>query len=505
MPSLASYIGQQVTRYSFLVKRGKDYYNLFTVMECIFPDMQDYEHFPAKDGHPFCAFDHKADGDADKVFLSVDRTVLTEDMIREPWDNTSIDGCRISTDMKDYRWATGADKYFVIPLHDEHKGRSELVEILPKRRTSAYVNYCLPVDIQNCEVLKSMQGNEKLLKQIRNLSTEHLGFDLTLHSRFYGSFIFVSHNTIYSHLDFTEDAEEPGLYCRVHYRAGKKSPLKFVIKAFSPEGQLLDTYVRKNADCRFLNHFTFDTRFHSLDIDVFDSDDLLIDYYKHMVFIHRFNIDINVAEKKVRYIDEKGGERIVEKYSTAAKDIIGVKDIATLFGTSEEYTYDKFEKSLDFVFFDGDKEQEEANRQKAVDCVVRILNSAQEKCYIGDVFFNNKSFVDFITPVAKLDLDIRILTSKEKNNGPELDDLKKTIDLHNEKLGTNIHCRKMKGTAALHDRFVIADDRMWMLGCSLNEYGVRATTLIRVPQEYAGKIIKTVEEWWRNEEVMEDL
>lgn len=63
----------------------------------------------------------------------------------------------------------------------------------------------------------------------------------------------------------------------------------------------------------------------------------------------------------------------------------------------------------------------------------------------------------------------------------------------------------MKGKAALHDRFIIADEKMWMLGCSLNEFGVRATTLIRVPQAYANKMIITAEHWWNNEKLTEIL
>lgn len=238
---------------------------------------------------------------------------------------------------------------------------------------------------------------------------------------------------------------------------------------------------------------------------MYDPDDILIDLYTQIIFIHRILFDIDIAGKRIEYKDEHGNVRIVDKYSNATNCQIGGNEIQTLFGTSEEYNYDKFEKSLDLVFFDGDKEHQEENCQKAQDCILRILNSARRVCYIGDIFFNNNSFVDYITPIKRLDLDIRIISSKEKNNADELNELKTVIENHNNLVGTHISCRIMKGKAALHDRFIIADEKMWMLGCSLNEFGVRATTLIRVPQAYANKMIITAEHWWNNEKLTEIL
>ena len=43
--SIASYIGQEVRRFAFLIKRGKDFYNLFTFLEAVLPDMADFEAY----------------------------------------------------------------------------------------------------------------------------------------------------------------------------------------------------------------------------------------------------------------------------------------------------------------------------------------------------------------------------------------------------------------------------------------------------------------------------
>lgn len=504
--SISSYIGKEVRRFAFLIKRGSDFYNLFTLLEAVLPDMADFNAFPLEEDSPFCRFDKKAPGSLDKIFLSVDRVMLTKEMLTSPWENMIIDRKLIKTDITNYQWAVeNLNQSVLIPLHEEHDNSHELVDMLPKRQCAAYVNYCKPKIYSKNSILSSISGNKKLHKQIKELSTTYLGYDLTLHSGFYGSYVFASYNPIYRQISLSEDPEGYGIYCRIGYRTNYKESLTFRIKTYNLDRQIVGQYERRNTQCAFLCHFIFDTKFHSLDIEVYDCDDILVDLYTHISFIHKISVDIDVAEKRIEYHDEQGKVRIVDKYSNATNNQIGVDDIQTLFGTSEEYNYNKFEKSLDFVFFDGDKQYQQKNQQKAQDCVLRILNSARKVCYIGDIFFNKNSFVEYITPIRRLDLDIRIISSKEKNDSNELAELKTIIKEHNKQIGTRISGRIMKGKAALHDRFIIADDKMWMLGCSLNEFGVRATTLIRVPQAYANKMILTVEDWWNNDELTEVL
>lgn len=504
--TISNHIGQEVIRYAFLIKHNSDFYNLFTVFEHLLPDMGDINSFPIVDGKSFCKCVEKVPGKDDKVFLSIDRVLLSDDMVCKPWKDMLIDKYRIDGNTDNFKWATGDYRNsFILPLSDERNQRYELVDMLPKRRTSVFVNYCIPSEIDKCPVIKRAIDDKKLASQIRNLSLKHLGYDLSMHTKFYGGYVFVTHNPYYYYIDLTEDSNRKGLYCRVCYRPEVREPLTFRITLYSIEHQVLCKVNRRNVNCEFLSHFEFEAGFYMLDIDVYDSSDILIDTYKDVSFIHNFNVDVEVAEKKVAYIDDSGNKRIVEKYSSECRDSRGKIEINTLFDSSAEYTYEKFEKSLDFVFFDGDKELKQDNRKKAIDCILRILDSTRRVCYICDMFFDKKSFVDFIVPVRKLDLDIRILSSKERNSSDELKELKEIIEKVNNEVGTKISIRVMRGSAALHDRLIISDDRVWMLGCSLNEYGVRATTLIRVPQSYASKIIGTVETWWKSEEISENL
>lgn len=51
--SIASYIGQEVRRFAFLIKRGENFYNLFTLLEAVLPDMADFDAYPLEENKPF--------------------------------------------------------------------------------------------------------------------------------------------------------------------------------------------------------------------------------------------------------------------------------------------------------------------------------------------------------------------------------------------------------------------------------------------------------------------
>ena len=71
---------------------------------------------------------------------------------------------------------------------------------------------------------------------------------------------------------------------------------------------------------------------------------------------------------------------------------------------------------------------------------------------------------------------------------------------------SNVHCRLLRGEkAALHDRYLVADKKVWFVGCSFDEIGKRATTIGRVPMDYSKKILDRIEEWWENDELSEEI
>lgn len=496
MNPITKYVGNEVRRIVFaLRKEDNTYYNLFTVIEALNDEMTDKDAFAPNVGQCYLDRIQNADGSEEKIYVAVEKVILAEAMVKEPWNNIVVGKNKLYPSADSYDNPT--NDCSVIPLHSADE--SELKEILPKRMMSAYVKYFQTKG--HCALVEHVLSDRKLKEQLLVLSKRNLGFDLSLHKKYLGGYILVCYNDIYHNIDFTEDSEVPGIYCRVNYRYGHHDNLTFYIKLFAKDGSTISTIMCKN-EGKFLSRFDTGTSFHSVAIDVYDKDMFLIDYYPRSSFIHSIAITTNVKSKDVVVKDKAENGRSFEKYVSDGTTYIGERpSIFSLWGTSAEYSYKKFEDSLDFVFFDG----EEGCRQKAKDCVMRILNSVREKCYICDIFFNDETLAEFVVGMKNESAEVRILSSKEKLDPTRKQMLKERIKEMREKNIANVACRLLRGTAVLHDRLIIADENVWMLGCSLNEFGVRATTLIRVPQEYSPKLIERVERWWNDNEISEDL
>ena len=77
--------------------------------------------------------------------------------------------------------------------------------------------------------------------------------------------------------------------------------------------------------------------------------------------------------------------------------------------------------------------------------------------------------------------------------------LKKVLTEYNEKVsGQPVQCKLLKGRGQLHDRFILIDDRGWILGASFSEFGNRVTTINQIPVPYLNGIKKRVATWWNS-------
>lgn len=496
MNPISKYIGKEVRRIVFaLCKKDKTYHNLFTIIEALNDDMQDINAFEPNCGKCYCDRIKGVDGQSEKIYMAVEKVVLLESMIANPWEGITVGSDKL------YPSSDGFDSptkdALIIPMHSDDK--NELKSILPHRKQAAYVQYYVPKD--ECSLVEHVLGDKKLLNQLQELSLRNLGYDLSIHKKFLGGYILLCYNDIYHSIDLTEDWEKPGIYCRVNYRHDHHDKLKFLIRMYAKDGNVIGEKLYPN-EGKFLERFDTGHSFHSIAVDVFDEKNTLIDYYPKMCFVHTISVETSIKSKDVVIKDDKGREKVIEKFVTEKPFYIGEKpQNNTLFNSSSTYTYKQFEDSLDFVFFDGEKD----SKEKARACVRRILDNARKRCYICDIYFHDGTLVDFVVGIKNQTLDVRILSSKENLKTDRRDSLRKTIKELNDNHIANITCRLLRGNSILHDRLIIADDSVWMLGCSLNEYGERATTLIRVPHAYCNKLIAKVEEWWNDNAQTEEV
>jgi hypothetical protein len=67
-----------------------------------------------------------------------------------------------------------------------------------------------------------------------------------------------------------------------------------------------------------------------------------------------------------------------------------------------------------------------------------------------------------------------------------------------------IECRILRGgKSPLHDRYIVIDDDVYLLGSSLNEFGNRTTTIVKAPAPK--KMIGQAVNWWEDPAICQPI
>lgn len=130
-------------------------------------------------------------------------------------------------------------------------------------------------------------------------------------------------------------------------------------------------------------------------------------------------------------------------------------------------------------------------KKKAREVLRQLLNEATETVLIIDPYFGEIELYDFALATGRYDIPIWILSSASVLKESHLDNkglirgerLMHAVDtLSSEKKMNPFVVRVMPGARpAIHDRFLCIDNRIWMLGSSLNEFGSRGAMLLALP------------------------
>lgn len=495
MYKFEEYIGCKVRRFMFVVKHNNQYYHLLSIIEQLSDNMTDLDAFQPELGYSaYRKSLAKIGGNKDKVFLYIDKFDLSEEFLKGMQDNFNVDGQQVLNVCKNFTY-----EYNLIPIVRDKKE----YDIIPQRQTAAYVSEYVPQDIKDIEKWKN---DSKLLRQLGELSLQEFKVDICKQINAHlGSVICVAYNPTFRGIDWKEDYEEKSIIGEVDFYPNKRRELYVEVVGHNQNGETI--FIEKTNVDAFLFRVPLNQAFHKLDIIVKDAQGSIIDRYDDITFIHQCNMSVDVYEKTIRIHHDDKEDEVHDKFFTE-NVVVGVADtIKKSIWDDEELTYQRFEQNLDFVFLDGDKDEEQKrqNRAKGICYIQRILNSAHEQCYICDPYFEAKAFDDFIWRTERLNVKIKILSAREDLKHEEIEALRQRVKQYNENVKSQIECKLLKGESLLHDRFIIADDNVWMLGCSLNHFGEKATTIIRVPQQYKNKIIKIANQWWTNEDASIDI
>lgn len=486
-------------------KATRQFHAVFMIVDILEPYMQDYPtDTEAALKNKDCPFRSVSSRDSNQynAYLTKEYFKISKDFVEEPASLLTYKNTALSFMHSGFQHVPSSDKLSML-LSSEESEAIILRSLLPKRRCSSFVNIYRDQE-RVAEKLIYDESNEYLRRQITELTLKHLNFDICRFPELFGDIVFVRHHPVLRSFEVRVTKTTPGVLIQTSTVNNQSCRIKVNItdryqnRIYLQHGE--DVFDAKDR----MHLIRLDETPSHIDVDVTDDDGTLILSHRNMPFLK--SIVVNYAVESFALVLNKGkdNEKLIPKFSTETTHITGKGGYEKRrFGEEEDAEgYKQLEEQLMVAFFDGDKSQDgqAANKAKAHDILQRILNHSSRFLYIVDPYFEAKNLVDFIYPLKSADVQIRILSSKELSVEKACR-LQDAIECYNlQPSASQINCRLSRGDhPIMHDRYLIAEGNVWLMGCSFNEFGNRATTIVKLPSAAARKIVDVTESWWSSE------
>lgn len=140
--------------------------------------------------------------------------------------------------------------------------------------------------------------------------------------------------------------------------------------------------------------------------------------------------------------------------------------------------------------------------REAAEYVRQKISNARDTVLIVDPYFTSRELLAFGRAMSRQEVHLRILTSTEeidKIAGNQLLTLMNNIFKDHSPAP---EIRIMTGTPSVHDRFLVVDGTVWLLGNSLHAIGERAGMINKAPNPESA--IEFLEDFWDQEPTLSD-
>ncbi|MEI2437490.1 VPA1262 family N-terminal domain-containing protein [Priestia megaterium] len=375
--------------------------------------------------------------------------------------------------------------------------KTSLEHVLPKRPVSQRV--CSFFDL-NGKVLEQL--TEKDQAKLSTFSSQNIGINLALYQEFIGAVILCFPNPYLRNISTRMSNDQKLIILEMYERKGKSIT----------EGEIQISDERMAGSGFVTKHKIVNPRLilplpcppEKLRIRLFGPEgELLSDEASH--FVNQINIDMNVTSSVRRIKINEDNKKTLEVTTHTTQNIKVGQDgkyiHKKLAKAEEERVLDKLEQQRSFIYFPGNSTSSKAYAKQ----IIRdLIGTTKERCIICDPYLSGPDVVQFGLFIKQEKACVQLLSSSfflskkidstETLQGEILNEtlfsIKKSFPL------LDIQCRVLKGKekSPLHDRFLIIDETVYLLGSSLNEFGSRATTLFKVPNPRP--IIRQVDTWW---------
>ncbi len=370
---------------------------------------------------------------------------------------------------------------------------------------------------------KLLLNNFILEDEYRKWINNKIMFDIFKYSEYFGSINIIAYNPLYRkiHQRLILDGEEKGnVFCEIEPRVNKDlSNLKMIVVSNSELGFFSFQEINISDNNFIIQYHGF---IGAIGYYISCPDRGLLDYQEFLPFIKEIKINMGIISQRQQITIKDKKNNKIDTYKTQKVEYENISIKNDKYVDDNENLYRLFlDKNLERKLIEKEKNRGSKilyrNEQETKKYIRNIISKALKRVVFIDPYITTKEIFRFSLAVESKNTEIIIVTSnkvlnKKSNNSingfKEKDILQKKIKQINKiLLSSKFQIYVMSGaTSIFHDRFIIVDDDLWIIGTSLNMVGKSKISLITKldqPQELINfftleyKKMQTFEEWYK--------
>lgn len=215
--------------------------HLFSVFECIEPDMQ------IEDNHNVFDFTDKGKSE-EKVYYTENVMTLNEEFISDPMSNFKIPDHKNKHD--EFRFIN--TELHHVPekgtgyLLSNGSSESGLCKLFPDTKNPTWIKVWID---KECETVNYLKENRSLVSQIENVSLKNLGFNIWDYKDYIGSVFLVWHHNKVKSIDI-EGIVKPnfGISLNLDFRTNERPSLKVEVCQIEQKDCIVNNHIEKLRD-----------------------------------------------------------------------------------------------------------------------------------------------------------------------------------------------------------------------------------------------------------------
>lgn len=489
-------------------RKVNKWFNLFTVVELVPLEQEPSSHIAGSD--PNIPADRE-EIDKDYTIYLVRQTDLTVNSAITLFNNPEKDFLlsippKVSCDVKLLPQALlesepGSGYPIVIDKQTDHI----IGTVLPYRHTDFRV--WLKIDRgKKWYSLFSEAQKKMIIEKSGQLTMKHLNFDLAKMTEHLGNIYLCACNPYLREYDLSLLDYDRDLLISLEERDGKTIIGNRLVleedRAGNP-GFNIERIISNRLERIELPHFPA-----KLITKIYDANGYLIENHTGVWTNLSIGMQVQTAVLNLTVQDgDKTKTMEIPKYSAEKPIAIGKYDTTLTWYLKNQQRareIQDLEDRKEFIFFSGS----DADKEKARTIVGEIINKANKRCIFLDPYFGAVDLY-FVYILKSVSIPVQIISSAahlgnkiaKDVSTTHADLLLKELDEFRQKFTyQRIECKVLKGSnkSPLHDRYIVIDEAVYLLGSSFNEFGSRATTLVKVvaPEQMIRKAL----DWWADAE-----